>query len=131
MKNAAVTLMLLTLLTARSVAQTQLTEAQSEAGNDTRPHTAPASQTKGPANWYGRIGVAGIIYHPAANVAAGGASVPGASATVSNNVTVLFDAGYHVTNNIAVSLMAGIPPKPKLSGTGTIAPYGELGSLWY
>jgi len=89
---------------------------------------------KSPANlsrFYGRIGVAGIIYHPDATVNAGGAPVPGASATVTDNVTVLFDGGYYVTDNIAVSLMAGIPPKPHLRARGTIAPYGELASLWY
>jgi len=83
------------------------------------------------SKWYARVGVAGIIYHPGANVSAGGAVVPGASATVSNNVTVIADAGYYFTKNIAASFFAGIPPKPTLSGTGTIAPYGHLGSLWY
>ena len=78
-----------------------------------------------------RLGLGGVIYHPGANVSAGGAVVPGASATVTNNVTLLFDYGRYFTPNLEVSLMGGIPPRPKLSGSGTIAPYGQLGAVWY
>jgi len=83
------------------------------------------------SRYYARVGVAGIIYHPGAKVSAGGTVVPGASATVSNNVTMIFEGGYYFTPNIAVSVMGGIPPKPKLTGAGTIASYGELGAVWY
>jgi outer membrane protein len=128
--GTVVTLVLLaTLCTTNSKATTLITDNQFKANVDA--DAAPAQKTKEAGKWYGRIGVAGIIYHPAANVSAGGASVPGASAAITNNVTVLFDAGYFVNKNVAVSLMAGIPAKPTLSGAGSLAPYGNLGAVWY
>jgi outer membrane protein len=97
----------------------------------TTPSKADAGKTDLVSNWYTRIGVGGVIYHPAATVYADGTNIPGATAQVSNNVTLLVDAGYYVLPKLTVSLMAGIPPKPKLSGAGTISAYGELGSVWY
>jgi outer membrane protein len=102
------------------------TAASREVATD-QAKESPAPSSK----WYVRVGVAGIIYHPGALVTAGGAVVPGASATVTNNVTVIVDGGYYFTKHIAATIFGGIPPKPTLSGTGTIAPYGNLGSLWY
>lgn len=81
--------------------------------------------------WYTRIGVGGVIYHPGATVSVAGTSVAGASAQVTNNVTVLADIGYYARPNLTISLMAGIPPRPKLYGAGSLSPYGELGAVWY
>ena len=83
------------------------------------------------SRWFGRIGFVGAIYHSGATFAAGGAAIPGASAIVSNNVSVTFDVGYDVTKNISAQLMAGIPPKPTISGQGTVTALGELGAVRY
>jgi outer membrane protein len=50
---------------------------------------------------------------------------------VSNNETVIVDGGYYVTPNIAASLMIGFPPKPTLTGEGSVAAYKGLGSVRY
>ena len=98
--------------------------AQTSSGNT-------GKNDESPTRWYIRFGVAGVIYHPDATVNAGGSPVPGASVHVSNNVTGTLDIGYYLLPNITVSLLGGVPPKPKLSGAGTIEPYGELTSVWY
>ena len=83
------------------------------------------------SRWFGRIGVVGAIYHSGASISTGGAVIPGASAVVSNNVSVTFDIGFDVTKNISAQLMLGIPPKPTVTGQGTVASLGELGSVRY
>ena len=79
--------------------------------------------------WYGRVGAAGVVYHSSASVSAVGSAIPGANASVSNNETVIVDGGYYVTPNIAASLMIGFPPKPILTGEGSVAAYKGLGSV--
>jgi outer membrane protein len=81
--------------------------------------------------WFARIGVVGAIYDTRATIAANGQTIPGATAIVSNNVTVLFDVGYDVTRDFALSLMGGVPVKPTVTGEGTIAASGELGKILY
>lgn len=81
--------------------------------------------------WFARVGVVGAIYHPGATIAASGQTIPGANATVSNNVSVTFDIGYDLTRNIAASLMVGIPPKPTITGEGAVAAEGEFGKVRY
>ena len=81
--------------------------------------------------WYGRVGAAGVVYHSSASVSAVGSAIPGANASVSNNETVIVDGGYYVTPNIAASLMIGFPPKPILTGEGSVAAYKGLGTVRY
>ena len=83
------------------------------------------------SRWFGRIGVVGAIYHSGATISTGGAVIPGASALVSNNVSVTFDLGYDITNNMSAQLMAGIPPKPTITGEGSVTALGELGAVRY
>lgn len=83
------------------------------------------------ARWYGRVGAAGVVYHSSTSVSAGGSVLPGASASVGNNETFIVDGGYYVTPNIAASLMIGFPPKPSLTGEGSVAAYKGLGSVRY
>jgi outer membrane protein len=83
------------------------------------------------ARWYGRVGVANVVYRSSASVSAVGSAIPGASASVSNNETVIVDGGYYVTPNIAASLMIGFPPRPTLTGEGSVAAYKGLGSVRY
>ena len=95
------------------------------------PPQAKATTSPQFARWYGRVGVAGVVYHSSASVSAVGSPIPGASASVSNNETVIVDGGYYLTPNIAASLMIGVPPKPTLTGEGSVAAYQGLGSVRY
>src|SRR5262249_6342916 len=78
---------------------------------------APIAPKKEP-HWFGRIGILGALYNSGATIAAGGNVIPGASARVTNNVTVTFDLGYDITDNLAVMFTAGVPPRPEVIGEG-------------
>jgi outer membrane protein len=94
----------------------------------------PALKNTTPAEanpWFARIGVVGVIYDSSATIATNGQTIPGATATVSNNVTVSFDLGYDITRDIALSVMGGVPAKPTATGEGTVAALGELGKVLY
>ena len=93
--------------------------------------TSAADRQESASRWYGRVGVVGAIYHSSATFATGGATIPGASAQVSNNETVTFDTGYDITRNVSTQLMLGIPPRPTISGQGTVGKLGELGAIRY
>jgi outer membrane protein len=81
--------------------------------------------------WFARIGILDAIYHPSATIALSGQTIPGATATVSNNVTVMFDLGYDITKAFSIQLMGGIPPKPTVTGERTVASLGDLGAVRY
>ena len=95
-----------------------------------QPPSARISENE-ESRWFARLGVVGAIYHSGATISTGGAVIPGASAVVSNNVSVTFDIGYEITRNISAQLMLGIPPKPTVTGEGTVASLGELGAVRY
>ena len=81
--------------------------------------------------WFARLGVLDAIYHPSATIAAGGQPSPGATATVSNNLTLMFDIGYDLTKAFSIQIMGGIPPKPTVTGERTVAFLGDLGAVRY
>lgn len=54
-------------------------------------------------------------------------TVPGSGAGVTNASTLGLSAVYYMTSNWGVELVAGIPPKFKLDGEGSLAPLGRLG----
>jgi outer membrane protein len=80
--------------------------------------------------WFVRVGATGVFYHSSGSIDVNdGQLLQGASVTVSNNETIVFDVGYDVTERFAVALLAGAPPKPTITGEGTLAPLGELGQV--
>ena len=79
--------------------------------------------------WYWRAGAVGVFYDSSASIETNDQPLPGASVTVSNNETFTIDIGYDLTRHIAVSLLVGAPPKPTISGDGTVASLGELGRV--
>src|SRR5262249_51167771 len=81
------------------------------------------------SSWYARIGVLDALYHPSATIVTSGRAISGAAADVSNNLTLMFDIGYDVTNAFSIQLMGGIPPKPTVAGAGTVASLGDLGAV--
>lgn len=96
--------------------------AQSNSGAEGTPVADP---------WYVRMGVLEAIYHPSATIATSGVVIPGATATVSNNVTLMFDLGYDVANRFSIQLMGGIPPKPTVTGERAVTFLGDLGAVRY
>lgn len=81
--------------------------------------------------WYARLGALEAAYDSSARLSSAAGTIPGATANVSNNTTAILDVGYDVTSRTFVMLMAGVPPKPRISGRGTAAPFGELGGVTY
>jgi len=98
---------------------------------DSSTSTSEAGGTIEGSRWFGRIGLAGATYHSGATLATNGAIIPGATGDVSYDVTLTVDIGYDLTKNIFASLTIGIPPRPMITGQGTVASLGELGAVRY
>jgi outer membrane protein len=81
--------------------------------------------------WYSRAGALEALYHSSARIDTAAGTIPGASAEVSNNTTGIIEIGYDITPSTFVMLMAGVPPRPRISGTGSAAAQGELGAVTY
>ncbi|MEX3952920.1 OmpW family protein [Paraburkholderia sp. EG287B] len=62
------------------------------------------------------------------NALGASSTVPGSGAAVSDADTFAITATYFVTDHIAVETLLGVPPKLQLSGTGSLAALGNLGS---
>ena len=108
------------------VAATFLLPTYASAQSDDRTEgSRPASP------WFVRVGLLDAIYHPSAIIATDGSAIPGATATVSNDLTAMFDIGYDVTQGLSIHMMGGIPPKPTVTGERTVASLGELGAVRY
>lgn len=56
------------------------------------------------------------------------AQVPGSGTAVSNADTFALNARYYFTDHLALEAALGVPPKLRLSGTGTLSGLGELGN---
>ena len=54
--------------------------------------------------------------------------VPGSGSTLANANTFALTTRYFVTDHVALETVLGVPPKLHLSGTGSLAPVGELGT---
>jgi outer membrane protein len=65
-------------------------------------------------------------------VSAGGlsATVPGSGATVDDSDTLGVTATYFFTDHIATTAVFGVPPKFHLTGTGSLAGLGQIGSAY-
>jgi outer membrane protein len=99
------------------------------------PHTASVAQTAG------SIFVTSGWFHfapqdsssPLKITSVGGRpvdiTVPNTGAGVSSSDTIGFTVGYFVTDHIAGEFEFGVPPKFDVSGTGSLASFGTLGSV--
>jgi outer membrane protein len=107
--------------------------AMAEQGSLSSPSQTPSvgSSQNEDSRWFGRVGFVGAIYHSGATISTGGTVIPGASAIVSNNRTITFDIGRDITKNVSAQLMLGVPPKPTITGEGSVAVLGELGGVRY
>jgi len=105
----------------------QREESQSELDSNAQIIRSPFKQGR----WFSRVGYSVAAYHSSTSIATNGQSLSGGSAQASNNMTLVFDVGYEVTENISVSVMSGIPVKPHVTGEGTAAGLGILGKVRY
>ena len=92
--------------------------------------SAPAPDQRG-SRWFVRAGATAAFYDPGARIEIGGQPVSGASVDVSNGVTMSFDIGYDVTRDVSVMLMLGIPPRPSITGRGSVEALGTFGEVRY
>ena len=99
----------------------------SEAGSDAQIVRPPFKQSR----LFTRLGGVVAPYHSSATIASNGQLLSGGTGEASNNVSMTFDLGYEITNNISVSVMSGIPVKPHVTGEGAAAPLGVLGKVRY
>ena len=83
------------------------------------------------SRWFARLGALGALYNSHATIATNGSVIPGATARVTNNVTLTFDIGYDLSDRFAVMLMGGIPPRPSVIGEGSVSSFGKLGAVRY
>jgi NADH dehydrogenase FAD-containing subunit/outer membrane protein W len=81
--------------------------------------------------WVVGIGGTNAFYHSGATIASSGQSIPGATANVSNNFTFIFDVNRYVAKDFSLSLFGGFPPKPTVTGEGSVKSLGELGKVRY
>ena len=82
-------------------------------------------------HWDLRIGTLSALYHSGATIAPGGRVMPDATATLSNNISLMLDVRRFITKNVSMSLMGGFPPKPTITGKGSVSSFGELGEVRY
>ena len=84
-----------------------------------------------PSRWFVRIGILGALYNSRATIATNGSVIPGATARVTDNVTMIFDLGYDVTDSFSLMVMGGLPPRPAVIGEGAVSSFGTLGGVRY
>jgi NADH:ubiquinone reductase (H+-translocating) len=96
--------------------------------NSSPANASPSATEKG---WVAGIGSINAFYHSGATIATSGQTIPGATANVSNNYSLMFDVRRYIAKGLSLSLMAGIPPKPTITGQGSVASLGELGKVRY
>jgi NADH:ubiquinone reductase (H+-translocating) len=100
-----------------------VTPANTSTAND-----GPSATEKG---WVVGLGALNAFYHSGATISTSGQVIPGATANVSNNFTLMFDVRRYLTRNLSLTLMGGIPPKPSITGEGSVESLGELGKVRY
>jgi outer membrane protein len=110
-----------------TTSSSQSDEPVMETGSDAQIVRATFKQSR----LFTRLGLLIAPYHSSATIATNGQLLSGGNAEASNNVSMTFDLGYEITNNISVSVTSGIPVKPHVTGEGTAASLGILGKVRY
>ena len=107
--------------------------SMTESAAVTSANTSPANESSSATEkgWVVGIGSINAFYHSGATIATSGQTIPGATANVSNNYTLMFDVRRYIAKNLSLSLLAGVPPKPTITGEGSVAALGELGKVRY
>ncbi|MYM57538.1 OmpW/AlkL family protein [Thalassovita mangrovi] len=82
------------------------------------PATADGARPNG---WYLQAGLAHVGFDEGASIAAGGSTIAGASATLSDNVTLGVGLGYRFSETFSVIAIGGLPPTTTIRGTGPLS----------
>ena len=109
------------------ISKPQRDEPETGTVSDAQRIRTPFKQSR----WFTRIGFMVAPYHSSATIAINGQAFSGATAKASNNMSVTFDLGYEITENLSVLVTSGIPVKPHVTGEGAAAPLGILGKVRY
>jgi outer membrane protein len=92
---------------------------------------SPAFAEEPQDRFFLRAGPAFATFDATADVKVSGEPVRGGEAAVKNNTGLAVEGGWFITPNWSVSLTVGVPPKARISGEGTLASAGALGSARY
>jgi outer membrane protein len=77
------------------------------------------------------VGVAAILFDSTADIKLAGNPVAGGNVKLSNNTILSGSIEYFLARQFSLAFVAGIPPQTKVTGTGSLAPLGELGRVRY
>src|SRR5262245_10846833 len=110
-----------------NVSSVQRDEDGTGTDSDTQIISPPFKQSR----LFTRLGLLIAPYQSSATIATNGQLRSGGTAEASNNVSMTFDLGYQITDNISVSVTSGIPVKPHVTGEGTAESLGILGKVRY
>lgn len=80
----------------------------------------PATAEGAKLGWYLQLGPATVGFSEGASIAAGGSTIPGAGALLSDNATLGFGLGYRFTDTFSVIAIGGVPPTTTVKGTGPL-----------
>jgi outer membrane protein len=73
------------------------------------------------SKWYIQAGPAHVTFDEDASVSAGGAEIPGANLTLSDDSSFAFGLGYRFSDHVSIIGIVGIPPETTLKGSGSLA----------
>lgn len=92
---------------------------------------APPDHSPGTSRWFGRVGALRALFDSSAKISSNGKLLPAATAGVTDAMTMTFDIGYDLSDNVSVMFMGGIPPHARVIGRGSVSSFGELGRVWF
>jgi outer membrane protein len=70
--------------------------------------------------WYIQAGPAHVALDEDASVSAGGAEIPGANLSFSDDSTIAFGLGYRFSEHVSIIGIVGVPPETTLKGSGSL-----------
>lgn len=81
---------------------------------------APAMAGEDGRGWFVEFGGASISFDESATISAGGSEIPGAGASLTDDVSIAVGLGYFLTPAISIEAIIGAPPTTTITGTGTL-----------
>ena len=92
---------------------------------------AHAADAAGQPKWFARLAVTQLTLADDIRLDLAGSRLPGAAIETKSHYTPSIHIGRFITDEIALSLTGGLPPKIKIEGRGTLAPAGTLTEITY
>ena len=81
---------------------------------------SPAMAGAGGRGWFFEFGGASITFDEHATISAAGTEIPGAGASLTDDVSVALGLGYFLTPSISLEAIIGAPPTTTITGTGPL-----------